>query len=98
MMNNSEESFQTLFEIYHEQGQQFPFWVQPWKVTHSIILVKGWVNPNFGKSGGSHIIFKEIYDENTGCFLADRYTPDKNQLLGINLIVSAPKVHCWLPA
>jgi hypothetical protein len=98
MMNNSAESFQTLFEIYREQGSHFPFWAKPWKVTHSIILVKGWVAPNYGQENGSQIIFEKIHNENIGYFLADRYTLDKNELLGKKLIVSAPKVRCWLPA
>jgi hypothetical protein len=98
MTNNSAESFQTLFEIYRQQGSQFPFWAKPWNSTLSIILVKGWVAPNYGQKGGSKIIFEEIHNENIGYFLADRYTLDKNELLSKKLIVSAPKVRCWLPA
>jgi hypothetical protein len=98
MMTEHDSQFQTLFEIYYSQGSQFPFWVKPWGSNQSIILVLGWVEPNFGKKGGNNIIYPKVYDQKSGDFIANRYTSDKQKLISKHLIVSSPNLNCWLPA
>ena len=97
-MNNNDQKYSTVFEIFYLNHQTFPFWIQPWKVTHSILKVKGWVAPDYGTPESDDYIHTIISDFSVGHFVADLYTPDKKNIQTLNRIVGTANLKCWLPA
>ena len=90
------EKFFTVFEIHRMNGENFPYWVQPWEVFHSILLVKGWVLPEYFERDGEKIIHSVIQGQ--GQFICDRFTPDKKTKFAGEVTIAFPELASWLPA
>lgn len=90
------EKFYTVFEIHRMNGETFPYWLQPWEVFHSILLVKGWVFSSYFKPGDEKVIHSVV--QGRGHFICDRYTPDKKTKLGGEVTIGFPELASWLPA
>jgi len=74
-----DEQFFTIPQLVEQNAHNFPFWVKPWRVSHSCLLVKSY----------------DIDDKGKLEFIADRYALDKRTVLGKNLMIGAFDQPCW---
>lgn len=75
----AEEEFFTIDQLLEANGYRMPFWVKPWHVRYSYLLVKSF---HFDSNGRVE-------------FIADRYCTQKQKLYGQNLIIGASNQPCW---
>lgn len=90
--------FYTIQEVMMIQGDQFPFWAAPWKVSHSILLVKAWSHGKYDYNSKKLIHYTRFPIPQGAQFVGDMYTPDKRKLLKETLLIGAGNQYCWAPA